>query len=229
VRFYAGKVVALPHINVSNVVIASGVGANPPAWHVARAYTLGQYVVPTQSNNHYYKCTTAGTSAAETEPTWPTNGSTVSDGLGNLVWTDQGVLPVVYDNYTVNSEWGSINVPATTGDLATAINATSLPQGDTDPTHKYLDLAVTYDYEAQAQIDGLVTGQPERYIRFEGLNTAQNNDPVTIEVFRWTVQPLAKLALIQPSGYSGLDVTGACLLDWTKTTGSPFFRLIMPQ
>lgn len=56
-------------------------------WSTATAYSLGDYVEPTTPNGLKYKCTTAGTSHASTEPTWPTTGigSTVSDGTA--VWT----------------------------------------------------------------------------------------------------------------------------------------------
>ena len=47
----------------------------------ATAYTLGDVVKPTTYNSHSYKCTTAGTSHATTEPTWTTtNGNTTTDG-----------------------------------------------------------------------------------------------------------------------------------------------------
>lgn len=38
---------------------------------------------------HWYECEAAGTSGT-TEPTWPTDGSTVTDGT--VVWRDQGVM-----------------------------------------------------------------------------------------------------------------------------------------
>ncbi len=55
-------------------------------WVVATAYTVGQYVSPTTQNGYRYKCTTAGTSHASTEPTWPTTvGTTKTDGT--VTWT----------------------------------------------------------------------------------------------------------------------------------------------
>jgi len=57
-------------------------------WATATAYALNDRVEPTTPNGYVYKCTTAGTSHASTEPTWPTTGigtSTVSDGTA--VWT----------------------------------------------------------------------------------------------------------------------------------------------
>jgi len=57
-------------------------------WQASTSYSVGNWVRPTTPNKHFYKCTTAGTSGA-TEPTWPTNGSTVNDGT--VVWQDMGV------------------------------------------------------------------------------------------------------------------------------------------
>jgi len=60
----------------------------PETWAAATAYVLGEVVKPTTYASHSYKCTTAGTSAAVTEPTWgTTNGGTTADGTGTLVWT----------------------------------------------------------------------------------------------------------------------------------------------
>lgn len=59
-------------------------------WTAATSYSLGDLVEPTTPNGLVYKCTTAGTSHASVEPTWPTVGlgSTVSDGT--CVWTLMG-------------------------------------------------------------------------------------------------------------------------------------------
>jgi microcystin-dependent protein len=58
----------------------------PPIWKANTAYADGYYVKATASYNYVYECTTAGTSHAATEPTWPTSvGNTVSDGT--VTWT----------------------------------------------------------------------------------------------------------------------------------------------
>lgn len=60
-----------------------------PIWVANTAYILGQDVQPTVSNGKRYEVTTAGTSDASTEPTWPvTIGDTVTDGT--VVWTCKG-------------------------------------------------------------------------------------------------------------------------------------------
>jgi prepilin-type N-terminal cleavage/methylation domain-containing protein len=54
-------------------------------WKSATNYSIGDIVIPTNPNGHFYRCKTAGTSGA-TEPNWPkTGGSTISDG--GVVWT----------------------------------------------------------------------------------------------------------------------------------------------
>ena len=56
------------------------------AWTVATVMALGQSRIPTSPNGYRYQVTTAGTTHASTQPTWPTTiGSTVSDGT--VVWT----------------------------------------------------------------------------------------------------------------------------------------------
>lgn len=58
----------------------------PETWAAATAYTLGDVAKPTVYASHAYKCTTAGTSHASTEPTWgTTNGGTTADNT--VTWT----------------------------------------------------------------------------------------------------------------------------------------------
>ena len=60
----------------------------PTTWAAGTAYAVGAIMKPTTYASHTYKCTTAGTSAAVTEPSWgTTNGATTADGAGTLVWT----------------------------------------------------------------------------------------------------------------------------------------------
>lgn len=70
-----------------------GAGAGASAaepWKANTAYVLGDFVVPTSSNGHYYKVTTAGTTNA-TEPAWKTDGTANTNN--GVVFTDQGTIP----------------------------------------------------------------------------------------------------------------------------------------
>jgi hypothetical protein len=62
------------------------------AWQPSLAYAAGQVTRPATANAHLYQCTTAGTSGSS-QPAFPTNGSTVSDGTA--VWTDIGASSAV--------------------------------------------------------------------------------------------------------------------------------------
>ncbi len=56
------------------------------AWVAATAQALNSFRKPTTANGWVYKATTAGTTHATTEPTWPTTeGATVADGT--VTWT----------------------------------------------------------------------------------------------------------------------------------------------
>lgn len=89
-------------------------------WVVATSYVVGDRVEPTTPNGYVYKCTTAGTSHASTEPTWPTTGigsSTVSDGTA--VWT----------LLSARHEITEVKLATTSGGLAAATGGAALSLG----------------------------------------------------------------------------------------------------
>lgn len=56
-----------------------------PEWAVATAYVVGDCVQPTTPNGFRYRCVTAGTSHATTEPVWPLLiGGEITDGT--VIW-----------------------------------------------------------------------------------------------------------------------------------------------
>ena len=66
-----------------------------PVWQAGKAYVAGEIVRPTSANDnaHFYIVTTAGTSHASTEPTWPTTTeATVADGT--VTWTELGTFKI---------------------------------------------------------------------------------------------------------------------------------------
>ncbi len=59
------------------------------------AYAVGDVIKPTTYASHSYKCTTAGTSHASTEPTWTTtNGATTTDGTAVFTCSDSRTYQV---------------------------------------------------------------------------------------------------------------------------------------
>lgn len=84
-------------------------------------------------------------------------------------------------------------------------------------------LTVDYTYAAQNVVDALTEGATDRYLRFEGLNTADDNKPVVIEVFKFSTDPLKELSLIGDTvGQFALE--GNVLADALRTSGSKFFK-----
>jgi len=129
------------------------------------------------------------------------------DTVTPLVLTDTGAVTTYVEgtDYTMNPEVGSINI----------LVGGSIVAGQA--------LEATYNYAAYDQVDALTTSQPERWLRFEGLNTASGNKSVTVDVFKFTADPLAELALISED-IGQIQLAGGALADNTKTTGSKYFR-----
>jgi hypothetical protein len=107
----------------------------PTTWVAATPYAVGAIMKPTSYASHAYKCTTAGTSAATTEPSWgTTNGGTTADGTGTLVWTcfdtltyntiapQTAVLPYVTFGLLTDVPMGTFENPAIIEDMTFYVN-----------------------------------------------------------------------------------------------------------
>ncbi|GIP58129.1 hypothetical protein [Paenibacillus woosongensis] len=67
--------------------ICTRTGRAAPAWTGLTSYSIGQTIVPTAENGHYYECIQAGYSAVQ-EPTFPvTSGTEVEDTKAATTWT----------------------------------------------------------------------------------------------------------------------------------------------
>ena len=73
-------------------------------------------------------------------------------------------------------------------------------------------LFAAYSYGAADSFPMFTKTPEERYIRIEGLNAAENNAPVLIEVYRGKVQPFASIDWIGQSA-ANQDLTVGCLFD----------------
>lgn len=92
-------------------------GDDASAAATTTAYVVGDVVIPAVANNHWYMATVAGTSGGSA-PTWPTDGSTVTDGT--VTWQDMGLIAyTVTTDYTADADLGRLyTVPG--GAIATA-------------------------------------------------------------------------------------------------------------
>jgi len=86
-------------------------------------------------------------------------------------------------------------------------------------------LLADYTYVAQETVDALtVSANPTRWARFHGLNTADLDNPVTVDIFKMEITPLAELALINDE-IAQMAVEGNALSDATRAVGSKFFQI----
>lgn len=90
-------------------------------------------------------------------------------------------------------------------------------------------LKVSYSYEAQEEVHGLTQPMQTIWLRFEGLNTADTNKPVVLDVFKFSTDPLKELDLIGDK-VNAFQLAGSILADLTQGSGvSRYWRMKMLQ
>lgn len=176
------------HVNATSVVVTDTAGA----WAGETAVALGAFV---KDATHLYEATTAGTTAAS-EPTWPTGGSTVTDGT--VVWTDRGVFAAVADtDYVVRAE-------------GILILDGGIPDG--------CPINIAYSYAAYDAVE-MLTGSPLEYeVVFAGLNEANSSSPVRLQYYRCQVSAAKTISWIGDD-FAALAVELKVMAD-TTVTGS---------
>lgn len=112
------------------------------------------------------------------------------------------VTLTVDDDYSVNLEAGSIKWLEG--------GANSLTAGQ--------EVTVAYSYAAQNKVEALTEPMPTIWMRFEGLNTADTNKPVVIDVFKFSTDPLKELDLIGDK-VNAFALEGTILADLSQPSG----------
>jgi hypothetical protein len=120
-------------------------------------------------------------------------------------------------DYKVNAEAGSILL--NDGVLGDYDNFVA-----TSPPGTHYTLKVSYTYAAQNLVDAMTQPLTDNWLRFEGLNTVEDNTPVVVDVFRFNNDPLKELALLSDT-FGQFVLEGSVLKDDTKTTGSKYFTV----
>ncbi len=146
-----------------------------------------------------------------------TTGGTVTDEPVG------GAAPVVGDRYFLaHPKVSTLVVKDSTGTPATLTLGTHYT-ADTDfGALQFLDTTgltapfkASYAFGDVSEIGIFTQPLPERYLRLEGLNTAQGNTKVLVELYRVAFDPLKELALIS-NEYNKFDLEGSLLADSTK-------------
>ena len=85
------------------------------------------------------------------------------------------------------------------------------------------DVDVSYTYSGFTNMEAFTSAAaPERFLRFEGLNTIDNSS-VIIDMYRAQFDPMTNYALINDE-LAAVDMSGYLLADSFITSGSKFFR-----
>jgi hypothetical protein len=132
---------------VSAVAVSSREGRNAIAWAASTAKVIGNAVIPTAGNNHWYMAVVTGDTGTS-EPTWPTDGSTVVDG--GVTWQDMGVIDYsLTTDFTYSATDGRVFM-TTTGVYAAAWALA-------DAVGVKIGISCDYSHEANTR-DQLVSG-----------------------------------------------------------------------
>lgn len=103
------------------------------------------------------------------------------------------------------------------GTIYIAADAASVPEGTG------VEITVGYKYASSETLHALTQAtQPERFVRFEGLNTLDGS-AVLVEIPRAAFEPLQSLPLINEE-FANVQMNGNILQDTKITTGSKYYR-----
>lgn len=80
-------------------------------------------------------------------------------------------------------------------------------------------LNVDYNYAANTKVQFFKDSSKERFLRFSGLNTANSDEAVVIELYRVVFDPVGNLDLLSDE-LAQFDVEGSVLYDSTRATDS---------
>lgn len=145
-----------------------------------------------------------------------TSGSVTDEAIG-------GAAPVVGDRYFLAHPKVSALVIKDSASTPATLTLGTHYSVDTDfGAIEFLDLGAhtapfkaSYTYGEVSEIGIFTQPLPERYLRLEGLNTAQGNARVLVELYRVAFDPLKELTLIS-NDYNKFDLEGSLLADSTK-------------
>lgn len=89
-------------------------------------------------------------------------------------------------------------------------------------------LLISYSYAAYSAVEALTSGALIYELAFGGLNEADNNSPVVLDIYRLKVSAAKSLGFVGDD-FASLEVTGKVLMDPTKTGAglSKYFRVQM--
>lgn len=125
--------------------------------------------------------------------------------VSNLVVKDSSATPATLAagvDYTADLEFG-------------ALQFLRLDDGGAPAVPYVAPFKASYGYGAATEIGIFTQPLPERYLRLEGLNTAQGNAKVLVELYRVAFDPLKEISFISDE-YNKFEMEGSLLADASK-------------
>ena len=122
--------------------------------------------------------------------------------IGSTVITPTG-------NYTVDLKSGMLTFPTAPVDATLTETAA---------------LLATYTFGSHIKTTGFSAARKNYWLRFNGVNTVNNNSPVVVDIFKVSFDIQKELALINNTELSRLELEGDLLLSSVGTDGG-FFRI----
>ncbi len=98
-----------------------------------------------------------------------------------------------------------------------AIQFLRLDDGGSPAVPYIAPLRASYAFGLSTEIGIFTQPLPERYLRLEGLNTAQGNAKVLVELYRVAFDPLKEISFISDE-YNKFEMEGSLLADASKPT-----------
>lgn len=229
---YWGGISPLTYMDISSVVVKRGAATLTPYSNDATPYdyklntTGGSF----QLNDGSVTALSANGTLGGVVPTAVTVGTSTVITVANTCVVGQRVAVSGFsgaDAAALNNKTHVVTV-ASAASITVATNTVgkTITVGTPLMIQDGGALAVDYTYASQYVVQGMTQGSQERWVRFEGLNTADNNAPVVVDIFRFLVDPLKELSFIGDA-VNSFQLEGNMLADNGRTSGSKFFRQMM--
>ncbi len=117
--------------------------------------------------------------------------------------TGSPVALTLNTHYTIDKEYGRITI--------LSLGAFTQP------------FTATYRHAAQRYVAMFKTGQPELSLLYQGINLAEGNAPVRVELYRVATNPLSELQFINnEQALAGLPIEAGLLIDTAKSPSGDF-------
>lgn len=229
VTLFNGKILPFARKRVSAVTLSRGAQALTPyvddatPWDYKLNGDAGSVLINDGSVTAIDKLTTGGTA-----PSAISVGATTSITVANSAAVGDYVSFTGFtgaDAALINGKRHKILTASSTA-ITIDLNTTGKTITVGTPLSAFDGVALTaaYTFAAQNQVDALTQGQIEYFLRFEGLNTADGNNPVILEAFRVVFDPTQAKDLINDENPAQFVLNGSILSDSTRSSGSKFFR-----